>query len=86
MPSGDLRCANDTTELTVDKVEDIRSQEELSKAIRTVVAAKQSGSEDILANMVAEAVLAVLPKNPINFNVDNIRVRSEEHTSELQSQ
>ncbi|OCK99949.1 T-complex protein 1 [Cenococcum geophilum 1.58] len=61
-------------ELTVDKVEDIRSQEELSKAIRTVVAAKQSGSEDILANMVAEAVLAVLPKNPINFNVDNIRV------------
>ena len=74
MPSGDLGCANDTTELAVDKVEDIRSQEELSKAIRTVVAAKQSGSEDILANMVAEAVLAVLPKNPINFNVDNIRV------------
>src|SRR6267154_6391976 len=74
VPSGDLRYANDTTELTVDKVEDIRSQEELSKAIRTVVAAKQSGSEDILANMVAEAVLAVLPKNPINFNVDNIRV------------
>jgi T-complex protein 1 subunit theta len=58
----------------VDKVEDIRSQEELSKAIRTVVAAKQSGSEDFLADLVAEAVLAVLPKNPVNFNVDNIRV------------
>lgn len=61
-------------ELVCDKVEDIRSQEELSKAIRTVVAAKQSGSEDFLANLVAEAVLAVLPKNPVNFNVDNIRV------------
>ncbi|KAF2714685.1 T-complex protein 1 [Pleomassaria siparia CBS 279.74] len=61
-------------ELVVDKVEDIRSQEELSKAIRTVVAAKQSGNEDFLANLVAEAVLAVLPKNPENFNVDNIRV------------
>lgn len=61
-------------QLVVDKVEDIRSQAELSKAIRTVIASKQSGSEDFLANMVAEAVLAVLPKNPINFNVDNIRV------------
>ncbi|CAO2651546.1 Nn.00g041160.m01.CDS01 [Neocucurbitaria sp. VM-36] len=61
-------------ELVCDKVQDIRSQEELSKAIRTVVAAKQSGSEDFLADIVAEAVLAVLPKNPTNFNVDNVRV------------
>ncbi|KAF2126222.1 t-complex protein-like protein 1 [Dothidotthia symphoricarpi CBS 119687] len=61
-------------ELVCDKVEDIRSQKELSKAIRTVVAAKQSGSEDFLADLVAEAVLAVLPKNPVNFNVDNVRV------------
>jgi T-complex protein 1 subunit theta len=60
--------------LVVDKVEDIRSQSELSKAIRTVIASKQSGNEDFLADMVAEAVLSVLPKNPINFNVDNIRV------------
>lgn len=57
-----------------DKVQDIWSQQELSKAIRTVVAAKQSGSEDFLADLVAEAVLAVLPKNPTNFNVDNVRV------------
>jgi T-complex protein 1 subunit theta len=61
-------------ELSIDKVENIRSQSELSKAIRTVIASKQSGSEDFLADMVAEAVLAVLPKNPANFNVDNIRV------------
>ena len=61
-------------ELEVDSVEDIRSQEELAKAIKTVVAAKQSGNEDLLADMVAAAVLAVLPKNPSNFNVDNIRV------------
>ncbi|KAF1925632.1 T-complex protein 1 [Didymella exigua CBS 183.55] len=61
-------------ELVCDRVADIRSQEELAKAIRTVVAAKQSGSEDFLADLVAEAVLAVLPKNPVNFNVDNVRV------------
>lgn len=61
-------------ELVVDQVNDIRSQAELSKAIRTVVASKQSGTEDFLADMVAEAVLMVLPKSPVNFNVDNIRV------------
>ncbi|KAL1881405.1 hypothetical protein VTK73DRAFT_4165 [Phialemonium thermophilum] len=61
-------------QLEVDKVTDIRSKPELSKAIRTVVASKQNGNEDFLADLVAEAVLAVLPKNPVNFNVDNIRV------------
>lgn len=39
-----------------------------------MVASKQSGTEDTLAALVAEAVLAVLPKNPLNFNVDNVRV------------
>lgn len=52
----------------------MRSQTELSKALRTVIASKQSGSEDALAALVSEAVLAVLPKNPVNFNVDNVRV------------
>ena len=61
-------------ELEIDKVEDVRGQEELSKALRTVISAKQNGSEETLADLVAEAVLAVLPKNPVNFNVDNIRV------------
>lgn len=69
------KIALDTLEqLVVDKVDDIRSQEELSKAIRTVVGSKQNGNEDFLADLVAEAVLAILPKNPANFNVDNIRV------------
>ncbi|KAI0911909.1 T-complex protein 1 subunit theta [Ustulina deusta] len=61
-------------DLAVDKVEDIRDQEELSKAIQTVVASKQNGNEEILAGLVAEAVLVVMPKNPVNFNVDNVRV------------
>ena len=61
-------------QLVVDEVKDLRSHAELAKAIRTVVASKQNGSEDFLADMVAEAVLAVLPKQPANFNVDNIRV------------
>ncbi|KAI0887085.1 T-complex protein 1 [Annulohypoxylon maeteangense] len=60
--------------LVIDKVDDLRNQEELSKAIKTVVASKQNGNEDTLADLVSGAVLAVLPKNPANFNVDNIRV------------
>ncbi|KAA6411677.1 MAG: T-complex theta subunit [Lasallia pustulata] len=66
-----LKCLD---QLVVDEVEDIRSLPELAKAIRTVVASKQSGSEDFIADMVAEAVLAVMPKHAANFNVDNIRV------------
>jgi T-complex protein 1 subunit theta len=62
------------TDLEVDRISSIRDAKELSKAIRTVVASKQSGSEDVLSPLIAEAVLAVLPKNPNNFNVDNIRV------------
>lgn len=69
------KIALDTLEeLVVDKVEDLRSQAGLSKALRTVIASKQNGNEDFLADLVAEAILAVLPKNPANFNVDNIRV------------
>ena len=63
-----------TLELVVDQVKDIRSPRELAKALRTVIASKQSGNEGILAPLVSEAVLAVMPGNPINFNVDNIRV------------
>jgi T-complex protein 1 subunit theta len=58
----------------VDRVENLRDQKELGKALRTVVASKQSGTEDVLSPLIAEAVLAVLPKNPTQFNVDNIRV------------
>lgn len=61
-------------DLEVDRLKEMRSITELSKALRTVIGSKQSGSEDILAPLVAEAVLAVLPKNPVNFNVDNVRV------------
>lgn len=61
-------------DLAVDKVADVRSQAELSKALRTVIASKQNGNEEFLADLVAESVLAVLPKNPALFNVDNVRV------------
>ncbi|TFK20844.1 t-complex protein 1 [Coprinopsis marcescibilis] len=46
----------------------------LASALRPAIASKQYGSEDILSELVAEAALAIMPANPKNFNVDNVRV------------
>ncbi|WWC66268.1 T-complex protein 1, theta subunit [Kwoniella pini CBS 10737] len=48
--------------------------ETLSKAVATSLASKQPGCEDFLSDLVAEASLAVMPKNPKDFNVDSVRV------------
>lgn len=61
-------------ELAVDKVKDVRSEDEIAKAIKTTIAAKQYGNEGFLSKLVAKAVLLVMPKKPATFNVDNIRV------------
>ncbi|KAK9471774.1 chaperonin Cpn60/TCP-1 family [Dipodascopsis tothii] len=61
-------------ELVVDQVGDLRAKAELVKAIRPAIAAKQYGNEDLLADLVADAVLEVMPTNPASFNVDNVRV------------
>eukprot|EP00300_Choanocystis_sp_HF-7_P032988 c4490_g1_i1.p1 GENE.c4490_g1_i1~~c4490_g1_i1.p1 ORF type:complete len:558 (-),score=148.96 c4490_g1_i1:11-1504(-) len=46
----------------------------LASSIKTVLASKQYGQEDLLADLVAEACSMVMPANPREFNVDNIRV------------
>jgi T-complex protein 1 subunit theta len=46
----------------------------LSAAIKPAITSKQFGDEDLLAGLVAEAALLVMPQNPKNFNVDNVRV------------
>jgi len=50
------------------------TQEQLAAACSSSLASKQPGSEEILFNLVAEACLAVMPKNPKDFNVDSVRV------------
>jgi T-complex protein 1 subunit theta len=47
---------------------------ELAKAIAPSLASKQPGSEQFLGTLAAEAALAVMPKNPKDFNVDSVRV------------
>lgn len=48
--------------------------ESLTSALIPAIASKQYGSERTLAKLVAEAALVVMPPNPKNFNIDNVRV------------
>jgi T-complex protein 1 subunit theta len=50
------------------------TKETLSSALKPAIASKQYGNEDVLASLVAEAALSIMPSNPKNFNVDNVRV------------
>ncbi|RIB16193.1 chaperonin-containing T-complex theta subunit Cct8 [Gigaspora rosea] len=61
-------------ELCVETIKDQKSKPELLKAVKAAIAAKQYGNEDLLADLVIDAALSIMPKNPANFNVDNIRV------------
>jgi len=61
-------------ELTVLTIDDVRNVEQVTRALKSTIAAKQYGYEDLLAPMIAKACIQVLPKNPKNFNVDNVRV------------
>ncbi|KAF7289927.1 hypothetical protein MIND_01367700 [Mycena indigotica] len=50
------------------------TQTALAAALKPAIASKQYGFEDPLSALIAEAALAVMPTNPSNFNVDNVRV------------
>jgi T-complex protein 1 subunit theta len=62
------------TALSTSKLPSPLSAQSLATALRPAIASKQYGVEDKLAALVAEAALAVMPPNPKNFNVDNVRV------------
>lgn len=42
--------------------------------LRGAISSKQLGYEDLLAPLIAEACIDVVPSNPHNFNVDNVRI------------
>uniref|UniRef100_A0A7S0S258 CCT-theta n=1 Tax=Chlamydomonas leiostraca TaxID=1034604 RepID=A0A7S0S258_9CHLO len=53
---------------------DIRNRELVAARIKGAISSKINGYEDMLAKLVADACIEVMPKNPVNFNVDNVRV------------
>lgn len=70
---------NELDELVVGEITDKNDKNELLKIIKPVISSKKYGSEDILSELVSEAVSHVLPvsqqagETPY-FNVDSIRV------------
>lgn len=61
-------------ELVVLTIEDVKDKAQISKVLKTAVGSKQYGLHETLAPQIAEACIQVCPKNPSNFNVDNVRV------------
>ena len=69
---------NEIDSLAVSEVKDLRNTEELVRAIKPVLAAKQRGYENILAPLVAKACQRVFPhpssgKKPA-VNTDSVRI------------
>jgi len=60
--------------LSTIKCEDVRDVKQVTRALKAVISAKQNGWEDVLAPLVAQACVQVLPKNPNNFVTENVRV------------
>ncbi|KAI7890785.1 T-complex protein 1 theta subunit [Mucor mucedo] len=61
-------------ELEIDQIQSLTDKQELLKIIKAPISSKQYGYEDLLSQLVVEAALNIMPKNPKDFNVDNIRV------------
>uniref|UniRef100_A0A0C9RPF8 CCT-theta n=1 Tax=Wollemia nobilis TaxID=56998 RepID=A0A0C9RPF8_9CONI len=78
--SGYTKAINKAIELLEELVEqgsekmDVKNKEEVILRMRAAVASKQFGQENILCPLIADACIQVCPKNPMNFNVDNVRV------------
>ncbi|KAL2577325.1 hypothetical protein AAZV13_16G125700 [Glycine max] len=78
--SGYTKAINKTVQILDELVEngsesmDVRDKEQVVSRMKAAVASKQFGQEDTLCSLVADACIQVCPKNPANFNVDNVRV------------
>lgn len=60
--------------LAIDQIDDLCDSIQVKKLILPVLMAKQYGHETVLSPLVVSAISHVMPKNPKEFNVDNIRV------------
>ncbi|XP_071910135.1 T-complex protein 1 subunit theta-like [Coffea arabica] len=77
---GYAKAINKTIQVLEELVEagsdtmDVRDTNQVISRMKAAVASKQFGLEDILCCLIAQACIQVCPKNPANFNVDNVRV------------
>merc|ERR1711974_55550 len=69
-----LRAQELLSECVLKTSSDLKDVDAVTKFLRPVIGSKQYGYEDLLAPIVAKACVQILPDNPKNFNVDNVRV------------
>lgn len=72
--------------LSKSEITDFHNTAELKRIMVSAVATKQYGYEDFLGGLISEACALVMPKNPKNFVVDNVRVCKIQGLSVLQSE
>jgi len=61
-------------DLAVVDVKDVTDMDLITKPLRSAIAAKLYGWEDVITPLVAQACMHILPSNPKDFVVDNIRI------------
>jgi T-complex protein 1 subunit theta len=57
------------------KATDLSSHEEISRCIRTAIAAKQFGQDEFLSKLIGKAALQCMPSSHKGFSVDAVRVQ-----------
>ena len=66
--------SNSTSTLVHRPFGDLHNKKQLALAIKPALASKQSGYEDFLSELVAEACVQVIPEDPRSFNPESIRI------------
>jgi len=69
-------CLEQLEDLVCHEVENVRSEEEVARAVRAVVDSKQFGYGELLSKLCAQAAVMVIPPAPKKptLNFDNVRV------------
>ena len=60
--------------MTVKRCDNLRDEKLVVEAIKSSLASKQYGYENLLGPLIAKACIQILPKDPRDFNTDLIRV------------
>jgi len=58
----------------VHTCDDLHDAEKVAYCIKTAIASKQHGLEDVIAPMIAKAAVSVMPPDAKGFNADNVRI------------
>lgn len=69
-----VKCLEYLDSLTCYNIEDMTNLEEVQKCIRSVVASKHYGNEDVLTPLISQAAIYAMPENTKEFSVENVRV------------